>query len=118
MEFNQHKPIYLQICERINELILSDVLKSEERIQSVRELGMELGVNPNTVVRSYECLQNKGIIFNKRGIGYFISKDAKELILKEQKEDFIRNEIPEFFKKMQLYDIDITEIVGFYEKSK
>lgn len=116
MEFNQHKPIYLQICDRINELILSDALKAEERIQSVRELGIELGVNPNTVVRSYEYLQNKGIIFNKRGIGYFISKDAKELVLKEQKKEFIENEIPMLFKKMKLYNMDIDEIVKIYRK--
>lgn len=75
MEFNPHKPIYLQICSQMYERILNGELKSEDRIPSVRELGVELGVNPNTIMRSYENMTNAGIIYNKRGIGYFIAEN-------------------------------------------
>jgi DNA-binding transcriptional regulator YhcF (GntR family) len=113
MEFNAHKPIYLQICSQIYEKILSGDLKADDRLLSVRELGIELGVNPNTIMRSYEVMQNAGIIYNKRGIGYFISNEAKELVLKQMKEEFINEELPQVIKKMRLLGISNDEFISF-----
>ena len=110
MEFNAHKPIYLQICTQIYEKILSGELKAEDRLLSVRELGVQLGVNPNTIMRSYETMQNAGIIYNKRGIGYFISAEAKDIVLKQMREEFLEKELPEVVKKMKLLGIGIEEI--------
>ena len=106
MEFNDNKSIYLQICDAICERILSGSLKPDERIPSVREYGAEIGVNPNTVMRSYEKLTNEGIIYNKRGIGYFISPDAHEVVMNAQKREFIDNELPQILKRMRLLGID------------
>jgi len=83
MEFNQNKPIYLQIADGILEKILSSELKEGDRILSVRELGAELGVNPNTVMRSYEKLTLDGIIYNQRGIGYFVADGARSAALEK-----------------------------------
>ncbi len=111
MEFNNNKSIYLQICDAICEQILSGALESDGRIPSVREYGADIGVNPNTVMRSYEKLTNDGIIYNKRGIGYFISPDAKEIILNEQRRDFLENELPQILKRMKLLGIDPKTIL-------
>ena len=73
MEFNAHKPIYLQICSQLYEQILRGELKADDRILSVRDYGIQLGVNPNTIMRSYETMTAAGIIYNKRGIGYLLS---------------------------------------------
>jgi Predicted transcriptional regulators len=116
MEFNAHKAIYLQICDQINEKILSGELKSEDRIPSVRELGATLGVNPNTIMRAYDYLQNKGIIYNKRGIGYFISSEAKELVLNDIRTYFIEEELPLIFKKMDLLGIRLEDLNHYYNK--
>ena len=113
MEFNAHKPIYLQICTQIYEKILSGDLKAEDRLLSVRELGIELGVNPNTIMRSYEVMQNAGIIYNKRGIGYFIASEAKESVLKEMKEEFLNEELPQVIKKMRLLNITEEEFLKY-----
>ena len=113
MEFNAHKPIYLQICTQIYEKILSGDLKAEDRLLSVRELGVQLGVNPNTIMRSYETMQNAGIIYNKRGIGYFIAEGAKDLVLHEMKTEFINNELPQVIKKMRLLGITNEEFIKF-----
>ena len=67
MEFNGNKSIYLQICDEICERVLSGGLGPDMRIPSVREYGSEIGVNPNTVMRSYEKLTNEGVIYNRRG---------------------------------------------------
>ena len=106
MEFNSNKSIYLQICDAICEQILSGTLRPDERIPSVREYGAEIGVNPNTIMRSYEKLTADGIIYNKRGIGYFISPDALETVLEAQRKDFIENELPQIIKRMKLLGID------------
>lgn len=112
MEFNAHKPIYLQICSQMYERILNGELKSEDRIPSVRELGAELGVNPNTIMRSYESMTNAGIIYNKRGIGYFIAENAKDMVLKQMKDEFMNNELPEVIKKMKLLGITLSDLEG------
>lgn len=110
MEFNPHKPIYLQICSQLYERILNGELKSEDRIPSVRELGVELGVNPNTIMRSYENMTAAGVIYNKRGIGYFIAEDAKDVVLKQMKDEFVNTELPEVVKKLKLLGITMADI--------
>ena len=105
MEFNQNKPIYLQIADGISEKILSGELKEGDRILSVRELGAELGVNPNTAMRSYEKLTMDGIIFNQRGIGYFVAEGAKSIALDKMRTDFLENELPQILRKMRLLEL-------------
>ncbi len=115
MEFNAHKPIYLQICSQLYEQILRGDLKADDRIPSVRDYGIQLGVNPNTIMRSYETMTAAGIIYNKRGIGYFISAEAKDIVLKQMREEFLEKELPELVKKMKLLGIGLDEIKKSYE---
>ena len=115
MEFNAHKPIYLQICDQLYGQILSGELKADDRLLSVRDLGIELGVNPNTIMRSYETMTASGIIYNKRGIGYFVAENAKDLVLNEMKNEFINNELPQVVKKMKLLGISIDEINNLFK---
>lgn len=108
MDFHSDKPIYLQIADTLCESILCGTLKAEDRIPSVREYGAQIGVNPNTVMRTYEKLTDDGIIYNKRGIGYFVSADAREKILEVQKADFLSKEVPAILRKMELLGLDAS----------
>ena len=112
MEFNGNRSIYLQICDAICEQILSGTLRPDERIPSVREYGAEIGVNPNTIMRSYEKLTADGIIYNKRGIGYFISPDAHETVLEAQRKEFMEEELPQILRRMKLLGIDPSVLAG------
>ena len=112
MEFNSNKSIYLQICDAICEQILSGTLKPDERIPSVREYGSEIGVNPNTIMRSYEKLTADGIIYNRRGIGFFISPDALQTVLEAQRKEFMEEELPQILRSMKLLGIDPSTLVG------
>ncbi len=114
MEFNAHKPIYLQICDQLYGRILSGELKADDRLLSVRDLGIELGVNPNTIMRSYETMTASGIIYNKRGIGYFVAENAKDLVLSQMRDEFLEKELPEVIKKMKLLGIGLDEISKQY----
>ena len=115
MEFNEHKPIYLQIAETLCDKIVLGEWEPEERIPSVREMGAVLGVNPNTVARTYDYLQQLDIIYNKRGIGYFVTLNAKNLILTHEKKIFIDTELPALFKKMNGLGISIDQIGDYYK---
>ena len=111
MEFDNNRPIYLQICDAICERILNGELEEENRIPSVRDYGAEIEVNPNTVMRSYEKLTSDGLIYNKRGIGYFICPDARKRVLEAQRKEFMEKDVPEFFRRMELLGIDPESIL-------
>ena len=111
MEFDSNKPIYLQISDSLCERILSGELKPEDRILSVRELGAELGVNPNTVARSYEKLTDDGIIYTKRGLGYFVSAGARDRVLEAERKSFLENDWPRLLKRAALLDIDLKKLL-------
>ncbi len=114
MDFKNNKTIFLQIAERICDEILLEKYKPDERIPSVREYASIVEVNFNTVMRSFEYLQQSEIIFNKRGIGYFVSPDAKTKILAIRRTEFLENDIYDYFKQIFLLDIPIEEIVEKY----
>ena len=111
MEYNEHKPIYLQNVDLMQEKILQGYWREEERIPSVREMGAMVGVNPNTIVRSYQLLESQEIIYNKRGLGYFVKEGALARIKDNVKHEFIANELPLFKAKAQMLGITKDELV-------
>lgn len=111
MEFDSKKPIYIQIADNICEKILSGEMTPGSRIPSVREWGAKIGVNPNTVARSYEILTNKSVIYNQRGIGFFVSDNAISAIQESELDKFIKEEIPAFVNRAKLLGIDLKEYI-------
>lgn len=115
MEFNSHKAIYLQIVDYICEKVLIKEWLAGDRILSVRDLGVLLEVNPNTVMRSYEHLEANGVIMNKRGVGFFLTDDAMEKIVVLQQEIFITESLPLLFKNIYLLRLSFDEMKTQYE---
>jgi len=118
MQFRESVSIYLQIADYICERILLKQWKVEERIPSVRELAMQLEVNPNTVMRTYEFLQQQNIIYNQRGIGYFVSPDAIKNATQYRKTEFMENELPVLFRNMFMLGMDAQELIPRFETYK
>ena len=110
MRFDEPKGIYLQIADQIRERVLEGDWPEGERIPSIRELAVELGVNPNTVTRSYQKLMDRGIISSRRGLGYFVSEDARERARQEMKGEFVRDELPRIVRAMRLLGIGAEEL--------
>lgn len=111
MDFNNTQTIWMQIVDWVFEQVLTAAWKPGDKAKSVRELAVMFEVNPNTVMRSYDYLQNKEIFFNKRGVGFFIAEDATEKIIAIRKKQFLEMEVPAFVKNMKLLGVDIQEIV-------
>src|SRR3954467_631989 len=114
MEFRDNKAIYLQIADYVCEHILLGKWKADEKIPSVREMAVDLEVNPNTVMRTYELLQNKNIIMNKRGIGFFVGDNADTNVKNYRKVQFMDDELPTVFKNMYLLNIGFEELETRY----
>ena len=110
MDFKKQKAIYLQIAERLMEQILSGEPAEEGRMPSVRDVAAQMGVNPNTVMRSFEHLQQAGIIYTRRGLGYFVSEGAGAKIREAQRKEFLEEELPQIVAKMQRLGIGREEL--------
>lgn len=117
MTFKENKPIYLQIADRIMDEILQEVYE-EGRILSVREYAGIVEVNANTVVRTYDYLQSQGIIYNKRGLGYFVSTGAAQKIIELRKAAFLQQVLPDVFKEMYLLHIPMETLSELFESYK
>ena len=118
MEFRDNEAIYLQIAGYVSENILRQQWPPDDKIPSVRDLAGELQVNPNTVMRTYEFLQNQGVLYNKRGIGFFVAPDAEAKVKQFRRARFLQQELPELFKTIFLLDISLEELEQRYTQFK
>ncbi|GAA4270957.1 GntR family transcriptional regulator [Aquimarina gracilis] len=116
MDFDNGKPIYLQIVDFFYENILIRKWQEDERIPSVREVAMMVEVNPNTAIRAFNHLQELEVIYNKRGIGYFVSKNGYDTVLEIKKKEFIGVTLPDVFKEMMLLDVEFEEVKNSYDQ--
>lgn len=112
MHFSEYKPIYLQIADLIMDRILREDLAVGERIPSVREYAADIGVNPNTLMHTYELLSKEGIIYSKRGLGYYVTEDARVIILGFEREQFFENELPRLLERMRLLEIPQEQVLN------
>ncbi|HEX8279529.1 MAG TPA: GntR family transcriptional regulator [Segetibacter sp.] len=116
MEFRDKQAIYLQIAEYVCEQILLNKWSLEDKVISIRDLAVVMEVNPNTVQRAYDFLQQRQIITNKRGIGYFVEEGAMERILSFRREQFIQSDLPLFFRNLFVLKMDFKEVKGLYDQ--
>ena len=100
----------------MSELILRGKWPSDFKIPSVRELAADLQVNPNTVMRTYELLQSQEVLYNKRGIGFFVAPAAAEQVLAQRRARFLTQELPDVFATMRLLGIGLPEVQRRYEE--
>jgi len=115
MEFKQNQGIYLQIADKILNQLLEKIWVAEDRIPSVREIAIAYEVNPNTALRTFNYLEDQGIIYNKRGIGYFISPQGPAKALAIKRQQFTQHELPLFISNMKLLGITFEELKSLYD---
>lgn len=118
MEFQNGKSIFLQIADTITDKVVSGEFPAGQKIPSVRELASEMGVNPNTIMRTYSELQAMSIIENQRGIGYFVNRDAQKIILQGKKEEFFSKVLPGFLKQAALLGINADDLKKHIDNHK
>ena len=114
MNFNDNKPIYLQIADSLMDSIVRGDWPDESRLPSVRDYAIEAGVNPNTVMRTFVWLQQQELIYMKRGIGYFVASNAADRILQMRKEYFFDHEANYFFDRLSSFGISPEQLMNAY----
>ena len=115
MNFNENRPIYIQITDYFCDQILSQDWKPGDRIPSVREVAVQMEVNPNTAIRAFHNLQEEGVLYNQRGVGYFITDDAEKIVKEKRRKEFIRQKLPVVFKEMELLGFSFQELEEIYK---
>lgn len=115
MNFKDNKAIYLQIADRIGDDVLSGKLAVEAKIPSVREMAAQIEVNANTVARTYEYLQQSGIIYTKRGLGYYVAPDARDTIVRMRREQLMQGEMDYFLGQLKAVGISPADLAKLYQ---
>ena len=113
MQFQRQDAIYLQIANHMMENILRERWKEGDRVPSIRELAMDVEVNPNTVTRTYAWLQERGIIVNHRGLGYFVSREGREGTRRLKMREFAERHIPALFRNMELLGLEMKDLESY-----
>ena len=116
MNFKDNKAIYLQIADRIGDDVLSGKLAADAKIPSVREMAAQIEVNANTVARTYEYLQQSGIIYTKRGLGYYVAPDARDTIVRMRREQLMQGEMDYFLGQLKAVGITPAELQELYQE--
>jgi len=114
MQFKSTTTIYEQIAGMLEDNILSGELPEGDRLPSVRALAADVQVNPNTVQRTFQTLQDGEVIVNQRGIGYFVADGARSRILKQRRRLFETEVLPEQFRQLALLGFEPDEIRTLY----
>jgi len=117
MMFTNEKPIFQQMADRLSDEILAGTYQADGRIPSVREYAVMLEVNTNTAVKAYEQLARDNIIYNKRGMGYFVTPGSREQILQERRQEFMGQMLPELFRQMKLLGLELKDIEKAWQMS-
>ena len=115
--FTNDKPIFQQMADRLCDEILTLTYQDDDRIPSVREYAVMLEVNTNTAVKAYEQLARENIIYNKRGMGYYVTPGAREQILQERRKAFLGQTLPELFRQMKLLGLGLKDIEGAWAEN-
>ena len=116
MQFNESKPIYLQLVDFFLDQIINGTYKPGDRVPSVRTLAAQAQVTPNTVNRAYQILYDKGIIYQKRGLGYFLAENAPDMARQIKREQFISDILPLVFKEMKVLNISVQELSELFNQ--
>lgn len=110
IDYTKREPIYEQIVREVEKLITLGVLTPGSQIPSVRALAYDLGINPNTVKKAYDMLEENGLIISKSTKGTFISNDVS--MAKKQKIEELMGKIQDIIKELESYGLTREEIIN------
>lgn len=116
--FINNQPIFLQLAEQIKEQIIEGKLKQNDKVPSIRELAAQFEVNNNTAMHTIEYLARENIIYKSRGIGYYVTDEAKSIITKQKQEQFEYNFIPILVKNMRQLGITNEKLLEILKKEE
>ncbi len=111
---DKKRPICPQICEKLCVLIASGELGAGERLMSVRDVALNAGVTPNTVQKSFEQLEQQGVIYSKRGSGWYVSDNAD--IAREMLSGLVHDKTVSYLNDMEALGFGKKEVINIIKE--
>ncbi len=111
VNFNETQPIFVQIRQRIAEMILNENAKEGEALPSVRSIAADLSVNPLTVTRAYDALVDLGVVESRRGMGMFVAAGARERLLAHERDIFLSEDWPRIKAQIKTLGLDLEALL-------
>ena len=116
LRLKSEKPIYVQLCEWLSDMIIRGTIPEGEQIPSTTEISVEYKVNPATALKGINMLVDKGVIFKKRGLGMFVSVGAVEKLKAERQQDFQQTYVDKMCEEAKKLGISKNEIIAMIER--
>ena len=115
IDIKSHRSIQEQIIDNFKELIVTNVLKADEKLPSVRELSKSLAINPNTVQKAYSKLEEEGFLYVVKGKGSYVS-DVNERTVDKESVEQIKKYIKDNIDKLYYLGLSVDEIVNIFNE--
>jgi GntR family transcriptional regulator len=109
--FNETQPIFVQIRQRIAQMILSQTAREGEALPSVRSIAADLSVNPLTVTRAYDSLVDLGVVESRRGMGMFVAAGARDKLLAHERQVFLNEDWPRIRTQIEALGLDLDTLL-------
>lgn len=113
---DSNKLIFEQVADMVEDQILDNLLKAGDQSPSTTEFSNVYGINPATARKGLNILVDEGILYKKRGIGMFVTQDAKKIIINKRKDEYIKNILPDLIKNMTMLGVTKEELIIEIEK--
>ena len=110
--WNDTQPIFLQIRQQLIEMILKHTIAEGEALPSVRQIAMDLSVNPLTVTKAYQSLVDLDVVEKKRGLGMFVTEGSRAKLLAHERAKFINEDWPRIRAQIEALELDINTLLG------
>ena len=115
--FDDRSPIYVQIANGIKDDVLSGALREDEQVMSTNQYAAFYRINPATAAKGFAQLVDEGVLYKKRGIGMFVSPDARAKLRAERRERFFADVVAPMLAEARMIGIDLDEIVKHIEEA-
>ena len=110
-DFHTSQPIFVQIRQRLTEMILRGSVGEGEALPSVRQIAADLSVNPLTVTKAFEELVDVGVVEKRRGLGMFVKAGARAELLTHEREKFLKEDWPRIAAQIKALDLDLKTLL-------
>lgn len=111
-DFHASQPIFVQIRQRLIEMILRRTVAEGEALPSVRQIAGDLSVNPLTVTKAFEALVDIGVVEKRRGLGMFVAQGARDNLLRHERDKFLREDWPRIAAQIRALDLDAATLIN------
>lgn len=115
--FDERSPIYLQIANGIKDDVLSGALKEDEQVMSTNQYAAFYQINPATAAKGFAQLVDEGVLYKKRGIGMFVSPQARDRLRSERRERFFADVVDPMIAQARVLGVPVAEIVARLEET-